>query len=270
MRLALTHGEDSVERMKNNLEDYGIECLRLDVTGRLYDLSMDWVEDADVGLVFPSRLIEGGVVDAVSSFGWVNGLDDVLTTRNKGRCLAILGRNGVSVPNSCLVSHPYNGFPDVEFPVVVKPNSTTRGRGVVLVRDEDSLSGVMDYFGVLHESSLVFDRTFLVQEFIRDARDYRVMVIDGEYVGAVERRAEGWKRNVHRGARAVGVTPPEEVVELAVRAAEVLGIDFCGVDVLDGVRTVVNEVNSRPTVDSYDKYESEFYEVFARLVRRYE
>lgn len=261
----MTHGEESNRRLEDNLSEQGIECVRLETEGRVYGLGEASVE-VDAGLVYPSRLMEGGVMDALSGFPWIVGVGDVLTSRNKMRCLALLDKEGVPVPDTCLVSNPWEGELDVEFPVVVKPNSATRGNGVVRVEDGDSLRGVMDYFDALHESSLVFDRSYLVQEYLEDARDYRVMVIDGEYVGAVERRGEGWKHNVHRGAEAVGVTPRDEVVGLALRAAGVLGLDFCGVDVLDGVRTVVNEVNVRPTIDSSSKYEPEFYRVLARLV----
>lgn len=265
MKLAVTHGEESNSRLEDNLADHGIECIRLETEGRVYDLGEPSLE-ADVGLVYPSRLMEGGVLDALSGFPWVVGVEDVLTSRNKMRCLALLDGEGVPVPETRLVSNPWEGRLDVEFPVVVKPNSATRGSGVVRVGDGNSLRGVMDYFDAIHESSLVFDRSYLVQEYVEDARDYRVMVIDGEYVGAVERRGDGWKHNVHGGADAVGVTPGEEIVRLAVRAAGVLGLDFCGVDILDGTRTVVNEVNVRPTIDSSRKYEPEFYRVLARLV----
>ncbi|MDY6780725.1 MAG: RimK family alpha-L-glutamate ligase, partial [Halobacteria archaeon] len=231
--------------------------------------------DADVGLVYPSRLIEGGVVDALSDIEWINDSDDVLTSRNKARCTALLNRQGVDVPDTFLISNPVSddeiaeAVEEVGLPAVVKPNSATRGEGVVRVDDIDSAVGVADYLRTIHESSLVFDRSFVVQEFVEDARDYRVTVIDGEYVGAVERRSGGWKHNVHRGAEAVGVTPPSEVVDLAERAAEAVGAGFCGVDILrNGARTLVNETNARPTVDSSEKYETKFYDVLARLVER--
>lgn len=250
--------------------------MTFDAYGRAYILRDPDLPDADVGLVYPSRLAEGGVLDALSDTAWVNGAADILTTRNKARTVALLERAGIPVPETRLLSNPVSdadvgsAFDDLGAPVVVKPNSASSGKGAVLAHDAGTATGVADLFGIVHESSLVEDRTFVVQEYIEDARDYRVMVLGGEYAGAVERRAPGWKKNVRAGASARGVEPPDCVVSVAEDAARALGVDFCGVDVLsqDGTDlNVVNEVNARPTVDDADKYEPGFYAVLARLVR---
>jgi ribosomal protein S6--L-glutamate ligase len=271
VKLLLTHGDESNRRIKEGLSSHGIEGVTFESTGRAYTLN-ETVE-ADVGLVYPSRLSEGGVVDALSDIDWVVGASGVLTTRNKARTLALLEDAGLRVPETRYLSSPVSGeevraaFDSLGPPAVVKPNSASSGRGAVLVHETGSATGVADLFGVVHESSLVEDRSFLVQEYIEDARDFRVMVIGGDYVGAVERRAPGWKKNVHAGAEACGVRPPEEVVVCAEKAARALGIEFCGVDVLSGDTTVVNEVNARPTVDDHEKYEEGFYARLARVIK---
>jgi ribosomal protein S6--L-glutamate ligase len=270
VKLLLTHGEASNRRIEDGLRPHGVDCTTFETTGRAYTL--DEEVDADVGLVYPSRLVEGGVVDALGDIDWVVDAGDVLTTRNKARTVAILEDAGVRVPDTRLLSSPVGDdevrsvFESVGPPAVVKPNSASSGRGATLVRDTDSATGIADLFGVLHGSSLVRDRTFVVQEYVKGARDYRVMVVGGEYAGAVERRAEGWKKNVHAGAEAHGVEPPDSVVDAAEEAARALGVDFCGVDVLHADVPFVNEVNARPTVDDADKYEDGFYARLARLV----
>ncbi len=274
--LLLTHGEESNARIERGLSGHGVDCVTFEAYGRAYALGDAEVPDADVGVVYPSRLAEGGVLDAVTDIAWVDDAADLLTTRNKARAVALLERADVPVPETHHLSSPVSddevraAFDAVGAPAVLKPNSASSGRGATLAHDPDTATGVADLFGVVHESSLVRDRTFVVQEYIEDARDYRVMVFGGEYVGAVERRAPGWKKNVHAGAEARGVRPPDTVVSLAEDAARTLGVDFCGVDVLSQEGTdlnVVNEVNARPTVDDADKYEPDFYEKFARLVR---
>ncbi len=277
MKLLLTHGDDSNARIEDGLSSHGVDCVTFDAYGRVYLLERkDDVPDADVGLVYPSRLVEGGVLDALTGLTWINDVTDVLTTRNKARTVALLEREGIPVPETRLLSNPVSdddvraAFDAVGTPAVIKPNSASSGRGAVIAHDADTATGAADLFGVVHESSLVRDRTFVVQEYIEDARDYRVMVLDGDYVGAVERRAPGWKKNVNAGAEAHSVKPPEGVVSLAEDAARALGVEFCGVDVLSQEGTdlhVVNEVNARPTVDDADKYEPDFYAKFARLVR---
>jgi len=148
--------------------------------------------------------------------------------------------------------------------------------GVATATDLDSLLGVVDYLNLVHDYRATGDKSYLIQEFLPDARDYRAMVVDGAYVGAVERELPpdaveegGWKHNVHRGAAATGVDLPDRARELAERTAEALGIDYLGVDLLetDG-RLVVNETNARPTVDAATKYKPDFYDRLAGLIER--
>jgi len=187
----------------------------------------------------------------------------------------------VPVPESVLVSNPADeselvaAFERLDPPVVVKPNSTTRGVGVTTAGDLDSFLGIADYLDLVHDYRATGDRSFLVQAYLPEARDYRAMVVDGEYVGAVERRLPygvrergRWKHNVHRGAVAEGVALPEEHRRLAERAADVLDIDYLGVDLLvTDDRAVVNETNARPTIDSATKYEDGFWDRLAGLIR---
>ncbi|MFB6284914.1 MAG: RimK family alpha-L-glutamate ligase [Halobacteria archaeon] len=276
-KVLLTHGDKSNERIKENLESYGFSFVSPEVTGDVYEpCSFTGLEDVDVGLVFPGRLMEGGIVDALTDIAWVNGQTEVLTCKNKARCTAKLTREDIDVPDTLFVSNPTDRSDVIdsveesfEGPVVVKPNSSTRGRGAIKADDVRDISGVFDYFDVIHESSLVFDKVYLVQEYLEDPVDYRVMVIGGDYVGAVVRENDGWKKNVHAGADARGVTPPDGVIEVSEEAAQVLGVDFCGVDVLvSGARISVLEVNARPTVDNFEKYEPEFYDKFAEVLEQ--
>ncbi|MFC6736453.1 RimK family alpha-L-glutamate ligase, partial [Halolamina salina] len=238
-------------------------------------------------LVFPSRLMEGGAVSAALGVPWVNGREAILTSRNKAEVLAALSAADVPTPETTLVSNPVDDDAvadaaetlqtrtDTE-ELVIKPNSTTRGVGVARVADPDSLLGVTDYLDLVHDFRATGDRSFLLQEYLPDARDYRAMIVDGEYAGAVERRlpesetaAGKWKHNVHRGAVAEGVSLPPDARELAERAADVLGIDYLGVDLLETEdRLVVNETNARPTVDDATKYEPDFYDRLAALIRK--
>ncbi|MFB6168653.1 MAG: RimK family alpha-L-glutamate ligase [Haloferacaceae archaeon] len=277
VRLALATRAETFERIGDPLLDRGVAVGHLPTTGSTRRLDPASVTDEfDVGLVFPSRLMEGGAVSALAGLSWVNGREVVLRSRNKAETYARCARAGVPTPDTRLVSNPADeadlaaAVEGLDWPVVVKPNSTTRGIGVTKCHDIDSFLGVADYLSLIHEFPATGDRSFLVQEFLPDARDYRAMVVDGAYAGAVERRSdEGWKHNVHRGAEAVGVDLPAEARRLAEDAAAALGADWLGVDLLraDG-QWVVNETNARPTVDDETKYESEFYDRLAGLIRR--
>jgi ribosomal protein S6--L-glutamate ligase len=282
LRLAVATRAETYERIQEPLAERGIEVGHVDTAERGVALAENPFGTYDVGYVFPSRLAEGGVADAVLGVPWVNGREAILRSRHKAEALARLDRAGVPTPETVMLSNPASeeellaAYDRFDPPVVLKPNSTTRGIGVARVSDPDSFLGVVDYLKLVHDYRATGDRSFLVQEYLPEARDYRAMVVDREYVGAVERRlpaeavgAGRWKHNVHRGARAEGVSLPPAQRDLAERAADALGVDLLGVDLLvSGDRAVVNETNARPTVDAATKYEPGFYDDLAALIRR--
>lgn len=282
LRLAVATESETFERMCDPLESRGIVAAHLPAKERSFRLTEEPAEAFDVGFVYPPRPMEGGVVDALHDVPWVNDREAVLTSRNKAGVIAALWRAGLPVPETRMVSNPVDerdvrdAVSGLEFPVVVKPNSTTRGVGVAKASDVDSLLGVVDYLNLAHDFRATGDKSYLVQEFLPDARDYRVMVVDGDVVGGVERRLpasaldEGrWKHNVHRGAAAVGVDVRPEHRELAARVAETLGVSYLGVDLIETAdRTVVSETNARPTIDETTKYEAGFWDRLAALVRK--
>jgi ribosomal protein S6--L-glutamate ligase len=278
--MAVTTDAETLSRVRDPLRERGVVAEYVPTSERTVALDGS-LGSFDVGFVFPPRLAEGGVADALLGVPWVNDREAVLRSRHKAETLSRLGRAGVPVPETTMVSNPA-GEADLvavwecfDPPVVVKPNSTTRGVGVAKCHDLDSFLGVVDYLSLVHDYRATGDRSFLVQEYRSRAVDYRVMCIEGEYAGAVERRltdgaltAGRWKHNVHRGAEARGVELASDLRRLAERAAEALDVDWLGVDLLvndDGA--VVNETNARPTVDSATKYEPDFYDRLAALIR---
>jgi ribosomal protein S6--L-glutamate ligase len=286
LRLAVTTDAETYERMQTPLDERAIAVDHVDPSERTIDLSegvgaFDAGEHFDVGFVFPPRIAEGGVVDGLLDIPWVNGREAVLRSRHKGETLARLSRAGLPVPETVVVSDPADdaelraAFERFDPPVVVKPNATTRGVGVAKAHDLDSFLGICDYLDLVHDYRATGDQSFLVQEYLADARDYRVMLIEGTFVGAVERRLPGealeagqWKHNVHLGAEAEGVDLDEKLRNLAERAAQTLDIPWLGVDLLvTEDRAVINETNARPTIDSATKYEPGFWDDVAALIR---
>jgi ribosomal protein S6--L-glutamate ligase len=283
LRLAVATDAETRARIEEPLAERGIEVEYVPTTERAQPLSEPLLAGSfDAGFVYPARLMEGGVADALLGVPWVNDREAILRSRNKAGALTRLDRAGLPTPESVYVSNPVDSselraaFERFDPPVVIKPNSTTRGVGIAKAHDLDSFLGICEYLELVHDYRAVDDRSFLVQEFLPSARDVRAMVIDGEYVGAVERRlsaaerdAGRWKHNVHRGATASGIELPAEERDLVEEAARTLDIAWLGVDLLvTDDRTVVNETNARPTVDSATKYEPGFYDRLAALIRR--
>ncbi|WP_277553795.1 ATP-grasp domain-containing protein [Halobaculum limi] len=288
LRLAVTTESETFERLRDRLAPHGIAVSHVDCDGRTLPIEgadgdpPDEFAGFDVGWVYPSRLMEGAVVDAHLDVPWVNSREAILASRNKAGALARLADAGVPVPDTQMVSNPADddavlaAAEEIGYPLVVKPNSATRGVGVAKATDPDTLLGVTDYLDLVHDYRATGDKSYLLQEFLPEATDYRVMVVDGEYVGAVERRlpeadlaAGKWKHNVHRGAVAEGVDLGPAARNLAEQAASTLGLSLAGVDLLEtDERLVVSETNARPTVDAAGKYRDGFDADVAALIRR--
>jgi SSU ribosomal protein S6P modification protein len=188
LRLAVTTRAETYERMQEPLADRSIAVDHVTTAERTLTPETD-LGAFDVGFVFPPRLAEGGVADALLGVPWVNGREQVLRSRYKGETLARLSRAGLPTPETAVVSDPVDEsalretFRRFDPPVVVKPNSATRGIGVTKAPDLDSFLGVCDYLDLVHDYRATGDRSFLVQEYLENARDYRAMVVDGECVG---------------------------------------------------------------------------------------
>ena len=279
--LGVTTRAETFSRMQDPLRDYGIDTAYLQADETTHSLTAHPEDYAayDVGFVYPSRPMEGGVIDAFTSLNWVNGRDAILTSRNKAGVLATLTDHGIPVPETIAVSNPVDRntletvFDSFSPPVVIKPNSATRGIGIAKATDIDSFLGITDYLDAIHSFPATDDRMFLVQEALTITTDYRVMLVDQTYVGAVERSLPPdsptrWKHNVHHGSTATGVDLDAEYRELAEEVATILDIDYLGVDLaVTPTDTYVMETNARPTIDTETKYESDFYEQLASLIK---
>lgn len=138
-------------------------------------------------------------------------------------------------------------------PHVVKIANGSQGEGVALSESWRSLASLV---GALQAAGAAV----LVQRFLAESqgRDTRVLVVGGRAVGAAVRQASTpgeFRSNLHLGGRAEIVEPTLEQCLVAEAAANCLGLDIAGVDLLqsrDGPTVV--EVNGSPGYEA-----SEFF-----------
>jgi RimK family alpha-L-glutamate ligase len=123
--------------------------------------------------------------------------------------------------------------------LVMKPLFGAQGWGLRLIRDEAELPSLEEARGVYYLQRFIAPRS---ERF----EDMRILVSRGEVVGAMRRRSDHWITNVRQGARPVAVDPTPLQAEIALRAAQALGVNVCGVDVIDSAdgSPLVLEVNS--------------------------
>jgi tetrahydromethanopterin:alpha-L-glutamate ligase len=126
-------------------------------------------------------------------------------------------------------------------PLVLKPLFGAQGYGLKLIRREDDLPPVEAVDGV-----------YYIQRFVavggEGFRDIRLFVSEGKVVAAMTRHAAQWITNVKHGARPEWFEPDAGTIDLALRAAQAVGADFAGVDMIRDAADILQvlEVNSMP------------------------
>lgn len=176
-------------------------------------------------------------------------------SRDKLRALQLLSRKGVGLPTTGF-AHSTQMTEDLiqlvgGAPLVIKLLEGTQGKGVVLAETASAASSVIDAFRNL-------DAYFLVQEFVREAKgaDVRCFVIGGKVVASMKRTAKDgeFRSNLHLGGKSEKVKISPEERETAVRAAQIMGLNVAGVDLVSSSRgPLVLEVNSSPGLEGIEK-----------------
>jgi ribosomal protein S6--L-glutamate ligase len=127
--------------------------------------------------------------------------------------------------------------------VVIKPLFGSEGRGMVRISEEEL---AWRTFKTLERIQAVL----YVQKFIPHQNwDLRVFVLGGKVLAAMRRSTkEGWRTNVAQGGQAEKVSLNSDQERLAVQAAQALGAQAAGVDLLQSAtgQWFVLEVNAVP------------------------
>ena len=274
LRLGVATQGPTFERLQAPLAAADITVVPIDSAGVTLAVTEPELPAFDVGFVYPPRFGTAAVIDAVRSVPWVNDRATVARSRNKAATLAALA-DVVPTPPTVIAAAPRDreavaaAAAELGYPLVLKPTMATQGIGVTRVADRDALEGVLDYLDAIHTFPPTGEKSVLLQAYLPEATDIRVMVIDGTAVGAVERHGPGWKHNVHRGAAVRSVPVEGEVAAVAETVARTLGIDYVGVDLLESEGVMYcSETNARPTIDDPALYEADIFERLIRLIRR--
>lgn len=178
----------------------------------------------------------------------------LVRSRDKLRSLQILSRAGLGLPKTVFTNYSKNVKEIVKAaggaPVVIKLLEGTQGLGVVLAETDNAAESVLEAFNGLRVR-------VIVQEFIAEAKgaDVRAFVVDGVVVGAMKRQGKKgeFRSNLHRGGTAEFIKLTEEEENAALKAARVMGLGVCGVDLLQSNHgPLIMEVNSSPGLEGIE------------------
>ncbi|HET9229331.1 MAG TPA: 30S ribosomal protein S6--L-glutamate ligase [Thermoanaerobaculia bacterium] len=184
-----------------------------------------------------------------------NGSHAISRSRDKLRSLQLFSRHDIGIPPTAFARRREDIRAAIRkvggAPVILKLLEGTQGKGVILAESVKSAESVLDAMSTLRQN-------ILIQAFIEEAggSDFRAIVVGGKVVAAMERKAlEGeFRSNLHRGASATGITLEPAFEKTAIHAAEVLGLNIAGVDLLPSKEgPMVLEVNSSPGLEGIER-----------------
>lgn len=171
-----------------------------------------------------------------------------------------LSNQDIKMPKTISPSLDYKGNPmdekslaaiatELGYPLVAKTNYGSLGNGVYLVKNHAELQDFECKFHAIPR---------LYQEFISSSCgvDYRVIVIGGRFcVGMKRINEDDFRSNVARGGKGKRVEIPKPFIDMAEKAAKLLKLDYCGVDLLIGEHgePVLCEVNSNAFIKGIEE-----------------
>lgn len=170
-----------------------------------------------------------------------------------------LANNGIKMPKTVSAPLNYIGsdsdsflknlINEISFPMVAKENFGSLGKGVSLISNwEELVSYEKEHKFVAHH----------YQEYISTSKghDYRLILINGK-VEAQMRRANDndFRSNISLGGHGEKVELRSSYIEIAEKAAKILGLDYCGIDLLVGENEepILCEVNSNAFLTEIEK-----------------
>lgn len=203
------------------------------------DFVLFW--DKDISL---ARAIEDKGILCVNSADAIEKCDD------KAKMHIALGN--IPCPKTIIapMTFPNIGFTDIDFlkdvaeklgfPIVIKEVYGSFGAQVYLARNFDEL------FRITTEHQSV---PLIFQELVKESfgRDIRINVVGGRICAAMLRESKNgdFRSNVTLGGGTLPYSPTNAECEVALAAAQKLGLDFAGIDILFGKDgPLLCEVNS--------------------------
>lgn len=194
-----------------------------------------------------ARLQAAGVLVVNSPKAIESATDKYLTT-------AKLEAAGLPVPRTIVCQETesaMSAFETLGGDIVIKPIFGAEGRGICRVSDPDL---AFRTFRTIERTSCVI----YAQEFIRHPGfDVRVLVLNGRILGGMKRFGSNgdFRTNCSRDARAEAHQPTDLEIEYALRAAQAVGAEIAGIDLLYDQcgRCYVIEVNAVPGWQAFNR-----------------
>ena len=167
---------------------------------------------------------------------------------NKMFMTLLLKKNNIPTPKTYFSFSSESAAENLEkigFPLVIKPVIGSWGRGVMQLKDKDTMEAV---FEIRDITDSPHDRIYYLQELIqRPPRDIRVITVGDEPIAAMYRKSSGgFKTNIALGADPELCEITKEMEDMAAKASKAMGGGILGIDMMEDEERglVVHEVNN--------------------------
>lgn len=185
-------------------------------------------------------------------FRLFNKVDAIAICDDKALTAITLSNNNIPMPKTIISPFTFNNIPYNEFsfidkiinelklPIIIKENKGSFGAQVYLAHTKNEVIDIINKVGT---------KPIIFQEFVKNSMstDVRIEVVGHKALKAVKRVNEkDFRSNVLAGGRMEKFDAPKEFFDLAEEVSRIIGLDFCGVDILFGEngKPLLCEVNS--------------------------
>jgi [lysine-biosynthesis-protein LysW]--L-2-aminoadipate ligase len=178
----------------------------------------------------------------------LNKFEVANTCGNKMFMTLLLKKHNIPTPKTYFSFSSDSAAENLEkvgFPLVIKPVIGSWGRGVMPLKDKDTMEAV---FEIRDITDSPHDRIYYLQELIkRPPRDIRVITVGDEPIAAMYRKSSGgFKTNIALGADPELCEITKEMEDMAAKASKAMGGGILGIDMMEDEENglVVHEVNN--------------------------
>ncbi len=188
----------------------------------------------------------------------INNYESFELTEDKFKTAQLLKRHGINTPdyvvcNKKNIDNLKKHFHFWQGQAICKPINGWGGNGIIKLESERDLDLIYPY--IVNQAS---PQLYLERIIENDFTDYRVDIVDDQFIACYGRKAaEGsWKTNITSGGNVIQREAPPEVIELALKAARITGLEIAGVDIIYDIehqKYVVLEVNGIPAFATPDQ-----------------
>ena len=178
----------------------------------------------------------------------LNKFDVASVCGNKMFMTLLLKKAGVPTPKTYFSFTSESASENLEkvgYPLVIKPVIGSWGRGVMPIKDKDTMDAISEIRDITDSPH---DRIYYLQELVeRPPRDIRVITVGDEPVAAMYRKSSGgFKTNIALGADPELCEITKEMEDMAAKASKAMGGGILGIDMMEDEKNglVVHEVNN--------------------------